>query len=209
MYRIKAILYDLDGVLIDACNWHKEALNKALKDLFNYEIGKEDHIKTFNGLPTITKAKILKERGIIPDGFNIEELNQLKQKYTIKTIKQSTGLDNVKKKLHEGTKHLKKACVTNSITKTTELMLSSTKQLEYMNLIITNQMVHNPKPHPEPYIKAMIKFGLYPEECLIVEDSPKGIECAKLTGCHILKVKNATEVTLERILNKINKIEKQ
>jgi beta-phosphoglucomutase len=203
---IKAILYDLDGVLIDACDWHKEALNKALKQLFNYEIGLEDHIKTFNGLPTIIKAKILKERGIIPKGFNIEELNKLKQEYTVSTIKQSTGIDIIKKQLHEGTKKFKKACVTNSITMTTELMLKSTGQLKYMDAIITNQKVKNAKPHPEPYIRAMIELNCMPDECLIIEDSPKGIECAKLTGCHIFKVKNATEVTLQNVLTKIQQI---
>ncbi|STK74080.1 2-deoxyglucose-6-phosphatase [Escherichia coli] len=48
---IKAILFDMDGVLIDAKEWHYEALNKAL-DLFGMKISRFDHLTTFDGLPT-------------------------------------------------------------------------------------------------------------------------------------------------------------
>ena len=40
---LKLIIFDMDGVLIDACDWHKDAFNQALKDLCNYQISEEDH----------------------------------------------------------------------------------------------------------------------------------------------------------------------
>ena len=49
---IKAILYDLDGVLVDATEWHYESLNEALKEISGFEISRLEHIQTFNGLPT-------------------------------------------------------------------------------------------------------------------------------------------------------------
>ncbi|MEJ7675947.1 MAG: HAD hydrolase-like protein [Chitinophagaceae bacterium] len=49
--KIKAIIFDMDGVLIDAKEWHYEALNTALK-LFGLEISRYDHLVTFDGLPT-------------------------------------------------------------------------------------------------------------------------------------------------------------
>jgi beta-phosphoglucomutase-like phosphatase (HAD superfamily) len=59
---IKAILYDLDGVLVDATEWHYESLNEALKQISGFEISRQDHISTFNGLPTMKKLDILFEQ---------------------------------------------------------------------------------------------------------------------------------------------------
>ena len=55
---IKAVLFDMDGVLIDAKDWHYEALNRAL-ELFGYTISRESHLSTFDGLPTRRKLEIL------------------------------------------------------------------------------------------------------------------------------------------------------
>ena len=55
---IKAIVFDLDGVLIDATQWHYQALNDALK-LFGFEIGLEEHLSTYNALPTVEKLKLM------------------------------------------------------------------------------------------------------------------------------------------------------
>ena len=60
MEMIKAILYDLDGVLVDATEWHYESLNEALKEISGFEISRLEHIQTFNGLPTMKKLEILK-----------------------------------------------------------------------------------------------------------------------------------------------------
>ena len=61
---IKAVIFDMDGVLIEAKDWHYEALNKALK-LFGIEILRHEHLSTFDGLPTRDKLKILSiDRGL-------------------------------------------------------------------------------------------------------------------------------------------------
>ena len=61
---IKAIIFDMDGVLIEAKDWHYEALNKALS-LFGYEISRYDHLVTYDGLPTSKKLEMLSmERGL-------------------------------------------------------------------------------------------------------------------------------------------------
>ena len=56
---IKVILFDLDGVLVDACEWHYLALNRALKECGLSEISEQDHVKKFNGLPTRVKLKMM------------------------------------------------------------------------------------------------------------------------------------------------------
>ena len=93
MSKIKAIIFDMDGVLIDAKEWHYEALNKALS-LFGYEISRYDHLITYDGLPTKDKLKMLSmERGL-PEKLH-PYINQLKQKYTIERVNMEIGRAHV------------------------------------------------------------------------------------------------------------------
>jgi hypothetical protein len=56
--RITAVLFDLDGVLVDATEWHYEALNHAL-GLFGFDITRYEHLSSYNGLPTRRKLEML------------------------------------------------------------------------------------------------------------------------------------------------------
>ena len=79
--QIKAVLFDMDGVLIDAKEWHYEALNEAL-GIFGHKIRRAEHLETYDGLPTLTKLRMLsKERGL-PEGLH-QFINEMKQRYTI------------------------------------------------------------------------------------------------------------------------------
>jgi len=200
---IKAILYDLDGVLVDATEWHYESLNEALKEISGFEISRQEHVSTFNGLPTMRKLDILfQQKRILKNDF--DSIWSLKQEKTNEIIKKTATLDETKKRLHEGTKNFKKICVTNSIRQTALLMLEKTFQLPFMDHVISNEDVKAPKPDPEGYLNAIYYLNLKPSECLIVEDSPKGIEAAKKSESHVYEVSGYHEVTLENILNKIN-----
>ena len=189
--KIKAILYDLNGVLVDACDWHYHSLNRALKEVVGFEISRDDHINIYNGLPTRKKLSLL---GI--DNNKTKDIFDKKQKYTIETVNKMAHNSPQKRRLHEFTKliGIKSCCVTNAIRKTAELMLKNTGQLEYMEFVVSNEDVENNKPSPECYMLAMSKLKLLPKECLIIEDSPKGVEAAEATGAHVLEVDNATQV---------------
>lgn len=81
---IKAILFDLDGVLVDMPDGHYEALNRALA-LFGAQIGREEHESFFNGLPTVKKLEKLEDMRRLPSGLR-EFINSIKQKYTKEII---------------------------------------------------------------------------------------------------------------------------
>src|SRR5579864_9225323 len=81
---IKAVLFDLDGVLVDMPDGHYEALNKAL-GLFGARIEREEHMSFFNGLSTRKKVARLEEQGRLPLGLG-EFINSVKQKYTKEII---------------------------------------------------------------------------------------------------------------------------
>jgi len=200
---IKAILYDLDGVLVDATEWHYESLNQALREISGFELSRLEHIRTFNGLPTNKKLEILNEQNRVKKE-DFEIIWNLKQKKTNEIIEKTASDDETKIRLHEGTSKFKKICVTNSIRQTALLMLEKTGQLSFMEHVISNEDVCNPKPDPEGYLKAIQYLQLQPNECMIVEDAPKGIEAAKKSNAHVYEVKGYHDVTLENVLNTIN-----
>ena len=174
--NIKAVLFDLDGVLVDACDWHYHALNMSLEKHAGFKIEKKDHIDNFNGLPTIKKLKMLEKKKMLKEE-NFEKIWKDKQKL-------------IKSKLDV-------CCVTNSIRKTAELMLKKTGQIKFMKFIITNEDVVNPKPDPECYISAIAKLNLDKENVLIIEDSEKGYAAAVQSGANVIKVKNPNEVNID------------
>jgi HAD superfamily hydrolase (TIGR01509 family) len=195
---IKAILFDLDGVLIDAVKIHEAAFLAAVKVYGGCELDSQFHHRELNGLPTLKKLQKLSTLGLIhPD--NIDLISDKKQEQTIEIIKQRIQADSEKREMLQALKDkgYELACVTNSIRKTAHLMLTSADLYDLLDYVVSNQDIDNPKPHPEPYWKAISHFKLLPEECLVVEDSEVGLQCAKYTGCCIWKVNGPEDVHLE------------
>jgi HAD superfamily hydrolase (TIGR01509 family) len=91
------------------------------------------------------------------------------------------------------------AVATNSIRKTTEIMLNYAGVLPTMNHVVTNEDVRSPKPDPEIYLLACAKLGLDPNEVLVVEDNVNGVKAAKAAGCSVLKVEQPSDLDLEFI----------
>jgi HAD superfamily hydrolase (TIGR01509 family) len=197
---LRLVMFDLDGVLVDACEWHRLALNEALKEICDYEIPLEEHYTTFNGIPTRVKLNKLTEKGIVAASDH-DRIYGIKQDKTIEIIKNKAHKALEKIRLMEWLKEnsISIACVTNSIRESGYLMLERTGIASYFDHIITNQDVEKPKPSPEGYNKALHYFNITPEDAIIVEDSPKGLTAAYATGCKVLKVKDATQVTISTL----------
>ena len=192
---IDLVLFDLDGVLVDACEWHYEALNEALRLVCDTEISREEHLSKFNGLTTRNKLNIL---GI--DGDRAEKVFEIKQNITKKTISANSEplLDKINLHTHLKNSGVKICCVTNCIRETAELMLKVTGQLEYMDMIITNEDVVRNKPFPDCYNLALDKFASTSKCPLIVEDSQTGILAARASGVkNIWEVENSSFVNIE------------
>ena len=200
---VKLIIFDLDGVLVEAKNIHFDALNKALG---KYAISWNEHLSTYDGLKTYQKLDMLTNKKGLPakDHQNIWEQ---KQKYTLEMLgdlKPNNNLKRVMSKLVED--GYKIAVASNSIRKTVLTVLSKLSIIEYIDLIISNEDVENSKPHPEMYWQTISKMKFLPEETLIIEDSPYGLLAAARSKSHILRVKNPKEVTYKNISNKIKQI---
>jgi beta-phosphoglucomutase-like phosphatase (HAD superfamily) len=206
--KIKVILFDLDGVLVDACDWHYHALNEALANVAGINISIDEHMKTFNGLPTKKKLQILTDQGRVLDNQH-DDIWKEKQRLTVSVIEKYACIDYDKKLMHKSLRSCGfiLGCVTNSIRRTADLMLSRTGQIKHLSLLVTNEDVENPKPKPDSFNRAMKILGVSPDEVLIVEDSDKGFLAAKASGAHVLRVTNATEVNFDALISKLNLIQ--
>ena len=205
--KIKAVIFDMDGVLIEAKDWHYEALNRAL-GLFGQAISRYDHLVTFDGLPTVTKLDMLSlERGL-PKKLH-EFINELKQKYTIELVHQhcKPRFDHEYALSKLESQGYRIGCGSNSVRQSIEIMLQKSDLMKYMETVVSAQEVSEPKPSPEMYEKIISNFNLTPQECLIIEDNENGIKAAKASGAHVLIVKEVDEVNMGNIVNKIKQIE--
>lgn len=205
--KIKAVIFDMDGVLIDAKDWHYEALNKALR-LFGLEITRSEHETTYDGLPTKDKLEILsREKGLSKSLHSF--INEIKQQYTMEMV------NNLCRPMfhHEYALSMlnkngyKLAVASNSIRDSVSIMMDHAHLKQYLEFFVSNEDVTKGKPDPEMYTLSINKLRLTPEECLIIEDNENGLKAAYASGANVLKVGTVFDVTYENILNKIAQLE--
>ena len=190
----------MDGVLIDARDWHYDALNEALR-LFGLEISREDHLSRFNGLSTKKKLNMLSEENLLPIDLH-QILEAVKQDRTLRIAAQKCFPNVSHQVLITRAKALgiKVGLVTNSIRKSSEFMLEYAGLLRFMDVVITNEDVAEGKPSPEGYLKAMQILGVKPAETLVVEDGDYGIVAAEKSGARVIRVANPNDVNLELLM---------
>ncbi len=198
---VKAIIFDLDGVLVDATDWHYEALNDALK-LFGYELGLEEHLTTYNGLPTIEKLRLMSERKGLPSGLH-EIIRTMKRKFTDEKVRQlcvpshekEIMLTNLKKKGY------KLACASNAQKYSVMHMLRSAGIEHFFDLNIGNDEGLKPKPAPDIYLASFKLLKISPNEVVVIEDAQHGIEAAKKSGAKVIAVRGFEDVNSSLFLD--------
>ncbi len=207
MKRISGVLFDLDGVLVDATEWHYDALNRAL-GLFGFDITRYEHLSGYNGLPTRKKLQMLTVEKGLPAPIH-DMLNRLKQVYTRDEIltkcrpvfEKEYMLSRLR---NEG---YRMAVCSNSIRESLELMVRQSGLLDYVEFLVSNEDVVKPKPDPEIYATAIARLQLSPAEVLIVEDAPHGVEAARASGAHVCQVASFGEVDYFRVRAAIDRVE--
>jgi HAD superfamily hydrolase (TIGR01509 family) len=207
MTPIRAVVFDMDGVLIDAKEWHYEALNRAL-GLLGHAISRYDHVATYDGLPTRKKLEMLSiERGLPRELHAF--INSLKQEFTLQIVHKECkpvfqhefALSTLKA---DG---LALAVASNSVRASVELMMERANLAPYLDVILSNQDVEHAKPHPEIFQVAMRRLGVAPDETLVVEDNPHGVEAARASGAHVMVVQTPHDVVYDRIVERIRAVE--
>jgi len=203
---IRGVVFDMDGVLVDAREWHYDALNRAI-GLFGYTIARAEHIQTFDGLPTSRKLQILSQEQNLPLGLH-NFINEMKQSYTLEhihtqcrpTFAHQYALAQLRARGY------KIGVASNSIRESVDLMMRKTALYEYLDVILGASDVQRPKPYPDIYLEASVKLGIPPAELLVVEDNKNGVASAVAAGCRVLEVINPQEVYFEKIIGHIEEL---
>ena len=205
---IKAIFFDLDGVLVDTKLIHFEALNQALNKIIKKKISFKDHVEIYDGLPTTAKLEIFKKK-IKINNIDEKKIINYKQKKTRELLKKKIIFKkNIYNLIKELSSEYKIAVATNATKSTLNLVLNNLKIKKYINYQISNEGITKPKPHPEIYLNCLLSLKLRPREVVILEDSHYGRQAAQETNCHLMPIRSIKDVTINSIKNFIKKVDK-
>jgi HAD superfamily hydrolase (TIGR01509 family) len=199
---IKLIIFDLDGTLIDSRDLHYQALNKALHNVSpQYVISLDEHLSTYDGLPTSTKLNMLsKNKGLPVDKH--QEVWKQKQIFTqdlMSTLKRDERVCEVLQHLRDQGYLIYIA--SNCTWRNLLMFIGKLGLFEYIDWFISNEDVVKCKPSPEMYLRCMIRANVSCKETLIVEDSPIGKKSALLSGAHLLPVSCPNDVSISKVMD--------
>lgn len=203
----KLVIFDLDGVLIDSRELHYEALNQALKLVCGEKISREEHLSSFDGLPTNRKLKLLASLGRVPDKYHAE-IAQVKQEETIRLLNNmspSEKLIGIFSYIIE--RGFKIAVASNSVRGTVRTALSKLGVMDFVEIYVSNEDVQKSKPFPEMYWKAMTACNAIPKTTVIVEDSHIGRQGAVDSGASLLAVMDPEDLTMSRVMEALDMID--
>ncbi len=202
---IEAIIFDLDGVLVNADGWHEEAFAQAMSD-YGYEVLPDFKRK---GYSTLDRLRELSKIGKAPQNFEI--IAEMKQKYTREIIDdRCVVVDRIVQAVsfaHAYTRG-KIAVSTNCSRSSAVDMLSRSGLLPFFDVIVTSDDVKgNLKPHPKLYLQASYELGVFSKKCLAIDDSDIGILSAVDAMCRTLRIRNFDDLSADIIKRELKALE--
>ncbi|HWR01147.1 MAG TPA: HAD family phosphatase [Chlorobaculum sp.] len=185
---IEAVLWDNDGLLVDS-----ESLFFDLTRSFFAEAGLVLE-EEYWGIEYLGNAKhsfqIALELGLAPE-VAAPLLDRRNEAFIDRIRRPVTLMPKVRETIEALSGQVRLGIVTGSPRDKLEMMHGPEGLLDRFEVIVTDDEVQNPKPHPEPYLKALESLGIEPEQCLAVEDSRRGLDSAHAAGIACIVVPNA------------------
>jgi beta-phosphoglucomutase len=191
----KAFLFDLNGTMIDDMHYHTSAWHKVLTDELGAKLTVEEVKVQMYG-----KNSELLVRIFGADHFSAEEADRIsiekEKKYQEEFrphLKLINGLDEYLRKAHEA--GIKMAIGSAAIMFNIDFVLDNLDIRHYFSALVSADDVTTSKPHPETFLKGAELLGVKPEECVVFEDAPKGVEAARNAGmaCVVLTTMHEKE----------------
>ncbi len=206
--HIEAILFDLDGVLVNARDWHFEAFNRALVAFGYTPVHYTEHLKRYDGLPTLKKLALLSAEQSIPSS-RFAEIAEAKQRLTIALVEEkcipSPAHVEMLERLRQ--KGYRMAVCSNSVRASVDLLLGKTALMPFFEFTLSSEDVRNPKPDPEIYLAALRRLGVAADHTLILEDNINGINAARASGAYVKEIRDIEEVSYTTVMDAIAHIE--
>ena len=191
---ISAVVFDMDGVLVDARDWHYDALNVALAP-HGHVIGRAEHLARFDGRPTRVKLAMLStERGLSPGLHGV--IAAAKQAHLGRiAAERCRPVAHIRAAVAAlRARGFRLAVASNATRDNVDLLLRRSALRPLFDVLLSAEDVPAPKPDPAIYREAMRRLRAEPAETLIVEDSDIGFAAAAASGACLLRVASPREV---------------
>jgi beta-phosphoglucomutase len=183
---IRAAMFDLDGILVDATALHFDALNLALNEAGTIIL--PDERQMFEGLPTRDKLVRLVDMGRL-EHSSAQQVYRRKQELTQEITDATIGPDPDKVEMCIAlSKRMPLVCVSNCIRASVDMLLGRSCILQFFAHTVSNEDVVRAKPAPEPYLKALGLLNMKASEVIAFEDHPRGVESATAAGIKCIKL---------------------
>lgn len=187
---LKALIFDMDGVLVDSMPFHAAAWKKAFRDMGmdiqDKDIYAIEGLNPRNGLPLLIR-KARKE----PDAYNFKTITSIYRQEFKRIFKLKT-FDGMK----EGLEALKAHFLLSVVSGSDRIIVHGIiDQLfpEIFDVVITGDDVNNSKPHPDPFLKAVELLNVRREECVVIENAILGVEAAKKAEIYCIGIPTYVE----------------
>lgn len=178
----KALLFDLNGTMIDDMQYHINAWHKILN-----ELGAEISVEATKAECYGKNSDVLER--VLPGKFTLEEMDKIGYEKEVgyreaflPHLKLIQGLDDFLKEAYQ--KEIKMAIGSAAITANIDFVIDGLNIRHYFSAIVSADDVINSKPDPETFLKCAAKLGVDPKDCIVFEDSPKGVLSAHLAGMY-------------------------
>lgn len=189
MPKLKAILFDLDGTLIDSEFFHYECWLEILKE-FSASMTYKEWLKTYAGFPLPVNSKNIRERFKLD--IPLSELINWRERLSVEGFEHRDinlmpyALETIRFFKEQG---LKLAVVTASPRLDVELIFKRNGLAAYFDLMVTRTDVTASKPDPECYNFCCSKLDLHKNECIAIEDTINGLRAAKAADltCYVVQ----------------------
>ncbi len=191
--KIKAVIFDLDGLIVDTEPLQQRAFNQLLvQHGINYQIGDEEYGKFFVGVSVQENAKWLITRLGVSSTADQIRINQ-DAVYTSlisdpKNLIARDGLYDLLEYLES--RELTRGVATGSPRHQVEMILRGLKIDSCFRAVVTGSEISRPKPDPEIYLRAAKSLQVEPHAAIALEDSAAGVAAAKSAGLHVIAVPN-------------------
>lgn len=187
---IEAVIFDMDGVIMDSEPIHYKIEKAILKNNFNEPFEFEDHARFVGQTTQDLWRTICKERNL-SQGFEILSLldnADYMQELKTGVIQPIPGVVRLIENLYEA--NIPMIVASSAIRENIEVVLDRFGITKYFQGYVSGQDIERTKPNPDIFLKAADNLNVAPKNCLVIEDAKHGIEAAKAAGTFCVGYRN-------------------